>query len=142
MNFSWCSLELYWLSISYRGSLSFNLFTSSFELKIITDSYLNVWRATRAQKKSSLRPLLHLLSFLFPVLLQIAWLSHPQYNDSYIIKSSAFVPFLCAWGLQFAHQVGRIILAYVTKTPFPAWDWIWVWSFFGALDANMPLFGR
>ena len=106
------------------------------------DSYLNVWRATRAQKKSSLKPLLHLLSFLFPSLIQIAWLSHPQYNDSYIIKSSAFVPFLCAWGLQFAHQVGRIILAYVTKTPFPAWDWIWVWSFFGALDANMPLFGR
>ena len=108
----------------------------------IRDSYLNVWRATRAQKKSTVRPLLHLLPFLFSTLLQIAWLSHPQFNDSYILKSAAFVPFLCAWGLQFAHQVGKIIVAHVTKTPFPAWDWIWVLSFFGALDANMPLLGR
>jgi ethanolaminephosphotransferase len=110
--------------------------------EILTDSYLNVWQATRAQKKSTLRPLLHLLPFLFSTLIQIAWLSHPQYNDSYIMKSAAFVPFLCAWGLQFAHQVGRIILAHVTKTPFPVWDWIWVLSFLGALDANMPLLGR
>ena len=111
--------------------------------KIPYHSYLNVRRATRAQKKSSLRPLLHLLPFLFSTLLQIAWLSHPPYNNnSYIIKSAAFVPFLCAWGLQFAHQVGRMILAHVTNTPFPVWDWIWVWNFLGALDANMPLFGR
>ncbi|KAF8816219.1 Choline/ethanolaminephosphotransferase [Phlegmacium glaucopus] len=108
----------------------------------IIHSYLNVRRATRAQKKSTLRPLLLLLPFLFSTLIQIAWLSHPQYNNSYILKSAAFVPFLCAWGLQFAHQVGRMILAHVTSTPFPAWDWIWIWSFLGALDANMPLLGR
>jgi len=113
----------------------------SLSINIIV-SYLNVRRSTRAQKKSTLRPLLLLLPFLVPTLIQIAWLSHPQYNHSYIIKSAAFVPFLFAWGLQFAHQVGRMILAHVTSTPFPVWDWIWVWSFLGALDANLPLLGR
>ena len=106
------------------------------------NSYLNVWQATRSQKKSTLRPLLHLLPFLFSSLIQIVWLSHPQYNDSYIIKSAAFVPFLCAWGLQFAHQVGKIILEHITKTSFPVWVWIWVLSFLDALDANLPLLGR
>ena len=94
------------------------------------------------KKKSTLRPLLHLLPFLFSTLIQIVWLSHPQYNDSYIIKSAAFVPFLCAWDLQFAHQVGKINLAHITKTSFTVWVWIWVLSFLGALDANLPLLRR
>lgn len=51
------------------------------------------------------------------------------------------MPFLCAWGLQFAHMVGRMILAHVTKDKFPVWDWVWVWSFVGGLDANLPVLG-
>ncbi|KAF8958271.1 choline ethanolaminephosphotransferase [Flammula alnicola] len=104
-------------------------------------SYMNVRKATRAQNVSTIRPLLLLLPFLVSALLQVAWLSHPQYNNSYIIGSAAFVPFLCAWGLQFAHMVGRMILAHVTKGKFPMWDWVWVWSVAGALDANLPVFG-
>ena len=49
--------------------------------------------------------------------------------------------FLCAWGLQFAHQVGRIILAHVAKDKFPVWDWVWILSVLGAADANLPLLG-
>jgi len=111
--------------------LAFNIF----------QSYLNVRRATLAKGVSTIRPLLHLLPFLFTALIQIAWLSHPQYNNSYIIDSAAFVPFLCAWGLQFAHMVGRVIMAHVTSTPFPAWDWLWMWSIAGAVDANLPVIG-
>jgi ethanolaminephosphotransferase len=85
--------------------------------------------------------LLYLLPFVFTVIVQAAWLSHPKFADSWIIGSPAFVPFLCAWGLQFAHQVGRIILAHVTKGDFPVWDWVWIWSVFGAADANLPLLG-
>lgn len=107
----------------------------------ILQSYLNVRRATLAKKVSTIRPLLRLFPFLFTVLVQIAWLSHPQYNNSYIIDSAAFVPFLCAWGLQFAHMVGRMILAHVTSTPFPVWDWVWAWSIAGAMDANLPVIG-
>lgn len=104
-------------------------------------SYLNVLKATRAQKKSNFRPLLLLAPFVGSALLQVAWLSHPKFNDSYILDSAAFVPFLCAWGLQFAHMVGRMILAHLTKGPFPMWDWVWIWSVAGALDANLPLIG-
>ncbi|KAF9010679.1 choline ethanolaminephosphotransferase [Cyathus striatus] len=59
-------------------------------------------------------------------------------NKNQIINSASFVPFLCAWGLQFAHQVGRMILAHVTSGPFPMWDWVWIWSVIGAVDANLP----
>ncbi|KAF9474979.1 choline ethanolaminephosphotransferase [Pholiota conissans] len=107
----------------------------------IISSYMNVLKATRAAKASSLRPLLLLTPFVVSAALQVAWLSHPQFNNSYIIGSAAFVPFLCAWGLQFAHMVGRMILAHVTKGPFPMWDWVWIWSVAGALDANLPVFG-
>ncbi|KIM38244.1 hypothetical protein M413DRAFT_447989 [Hebeloma cylindrosporum] len=107
----------------------------------ILQSYLNVRRATLVKKISPTRPLLHLFPFLFTALVQIAWLSHPRFNNSYIIDSAAFVPFLCAWGLQFAHMVGRMILAHVTSTPFPVWDWVWVWSIAGAMDANLPMIG-
>lgn len=101
-------------------------------------SYTNVWRVTKATRKPSLRPLLLLLPFVFPTAIQIAWLSHPEFNHSHILYSPAFVPFLFAWGLQFAHQVGRIILAHVTSDSFPSWDWIWIWSIIGAIDANLP----
>ncbi|KAF4611587.1 hypothetical protein D9613_004532 [Agrocybe pediades] len=115
----------------------------------IITSYMNVRRAAKALKRSQEQfhtpPLLLLLPFLFTALLQIAWLSHPKFDDSYIIDSAAFVPFLCAWGLQFAHMVGRMILAHVTggreEGRFPIWDWVWVWSVIGAVDANLPLLG-
>ena len=43
----------------------------------------------------------------------------------------------------FAHQVGRIILAHVTKTEFPLFDPAWIWSVIGALDVNLPrILGR
>lgn len=90
-------------------------------------------------------PLSLLLPFLLPVGIQVAWLSHPAFNHSAIIHSALLVPFLCAWGLQFAHQVGKIILAHVTLggEEFPCWNWIWIWNAIGALDANLPrLFGR
>jgi len=106
----------------------------------ICNSYYNV-RVALGKEKRNLRPLLYLLPFVFTAIIQIAWLSHPKFNDSWIIDSSAFVPFLCAWGLQFAHQVGRIILAHVTKASFPIWDWVWIWSVLGAADANLPLVG-
>ncbi|GAW04636.1 choline ethanolaminephosphotransferase [Lentinula edodes] len=98
----------------------------------------------------------------------VAWLSHPELSSttsrpggggvfkihspsflppnsptpspelSTIRNSALFIPFLCAWGLQFAHQVGRMILAHLTKTSFPVWDWLWVLSLVGAVDANLP----
>ncbi|KAG7100139.1 hypothetical protein E1B28_001919 [Marasmius oreades] len=109
----------------------------------IVNSYHNVRVAVRKSGKSVYPPLLGLLPFLFSAAIQIAWLSHPELDHSAIIYSPLFIPFLCAWGLQFAHTVGRMILAHVTSMPFPLWNWIWIWSIIGALDVNLPrLIGR
>ncbi len=94
----------------------------------------------RAAGKSTKRPLLLLLPFVFSVALQVAWLSHPEFEHSAIMDSALFVPFLCSWGLQFAHQVGRMILAHVTSMPFPVWNWLWIWSIIGAVDVNLSRF--
>ncbi|KAJ3927586.1 MAG: Choline/ethanolaminephosphotransferase [Lentinula lateritia] len=137
----------------------------------ILSSYANVRTAMRASGKSTTKPLLLLLPFLFSAGIQVAWLSHPELSTTsrpggggvlkihspsflppnspppslsgdrelFTIRNSAlFIPFLCAWGLQFAHQVGRMILAHLTKTSFPVWDWLWVLSLVGAVDANLP----
>ncbi|KAJ7638311.1 choline ethanolaminephosphotransferase [Roridomyces roridus] len=105
----------------------------------VLSSYGNVRRAMRAAGKSTTRPLLLLLPFLVSASIQVFWLIHPRYDTPALIQSALFVPFLCAWGLQFAHQVGRMILAHVTRGPFPSWDWMWVWNMVFAVDANLPL---
>ncbi|KIP05510.1 hypothetical protein PHLGIDRAFT_128827 [Phlebiopsis gigantea 11061_1 CR5-6] len=105
----------------------------------IATSYVNVFNARREKKQSPFRPLLYLLPFPASAAIQVFWLMSPSFNQSAIINSPLFIPFLCAWGLQFAHQVGRMILAHVTKQSFPWGDALWVWSILGALDANLPL---
>lgn len=89
--------------------------------------------------KSRVLPLVSLSPFVVSVTLQIFWLLNPSIHDSVIINSPLFLPFLCAWGLQFAHQVGRVILSHVTKSPFPLWDSMWIWNAVGVLDAHLPL---
>ena len=89
------------------------------------------------------KPLFYLLPFPVSVLVHVAWLNHPTLRNSDIINSPAFVPFLCAWGLQFAHVVGQMILAHVTSQSFPLWNSMYICTIIGAIDANMPiLFGR
>jgi ethanolaminephosphotransferase len=43
----------------------------------------------------------------------------------------------------FSYQVSQLILAHVTKSPFPYWNGMMVYSLFGMIDANSQyLFGR
>lgn len=104
----------------------------------VTVSYRNVHKAMRATGRSTLMPLVFLLPFVVSAMLQVLWLLHPSFYHSNIIHSPLFLPFMCAWGLQFAHQVGRMILSHVTSTPFPWWNSMWIWSVIGALDAHLP----
>lgn len=106
-------------------------------------SYSNVYTARLASKKSPYTPLFYLLPFLLSITFQLLWLSTPSLTSSAIVHSSLFIPFLGAWGLQFARQVGGMILAHITTTPMVWWDWSWLWVAACAIDANMPrLFGR
>ena len=102
-------------------------------------SCYNVYRARVANRQGPFFPLLLLLPFPISVAIEVFWLASPSHHDSRILHSALFIPFLCSWGLQFAHQVSRIILAHVTKQSFPWWDSMWIWSIVGAVDANLPL---
>ncbi|KAH7105087.1 hypothetical protein BKA62DRAFT_691625 [Auriculariales sp. MPI-PUGE-AT-0066] len=132
----------------------------------IVTSYKNVYVSSLRAGKSVIRPLLYLLPFPFTVVLYMSWLTpwlplslpkssanpldasstiKPKTSPAgfSIINSELFVPFLLAWGAEFAHQVGKMILAHVTKSAFPIWDWTWVWLGLCAIDWNANvLFGR
>ncbi|KAI0931051.1 hypothetical protein AcW1_001453 [Taiwanofungus camphoratus] len=116
--------------------LVFGAFGLAFNIVL---GYFNVFKARIANKQPPFSPLLLLLPFPISVATEVFWLSAPTFSESAILHSPLFVPFLCAWGLQFSHQVSRMILAHVTKQPFPWWDSMWLWSIVGAIDANMPL---
>ncbi|PIL31284.1 hypothetical protein GSI_05982 [Ganoderma sinense ZZ0214-1] len=105
----------------------------------IVTSYYNVYKARVQNDEGPFLPLLLLVPFPVSVAIEIFWLSSPSFKESTILNSALLVPFLCTWGLQFAHQVSRIILAHVTKQSFPWWDAMWIWSIVGAVDANLPL---
>ncbi|CCM01447.1 uncharacterized protein FIBRA_03499 [Fibroporia radiculosa] len=114
----------------------FGAFALAFNILV---SYFNVFKSRIASRKNPFIPLLLLLPFPVSVSIELFWLSAPSFKESTILHSPLFMPFLCAWGLQFAHQVSRMILAHVTKQPFPWWDSMWIWSIVGAVDANLPL---
>ncbi|KAJ3718963.1 choline ethanolaminephosphotransferase [Lentinula raphanica] len=122
----------------------------------IIGSYSNVRTAMREKREreekspssssstTTEKPLIRLLPFLISAALQVAWVAHPPSSGSgigggfTILDSELFIPFLCAWGLQSAHRVGRIILAHLTRGSFPFWDPLWVLGLVGAVDANLP----
>ena len=113
----------------------------------IITSYHNVRKSRRATNsrdkethESVFRPLLLLLPFLFSPSAHLLWLSQSTSASSSLLHSPLFLPFICAWGLQFAHQVGRMILSHVTKMPFPMWDNLWLVTLVGAVDACLPRF--
>ncbi|KAF8715619.1 hypothetical protein AX14_012562 [Amanita brunnescens Koide BX004] len=115
----------------------------------IITSYHNVRKSRRAPNsrakethEPTLHPLLLLLPFLFPPCAHLLWLSQSASASPSLLHSPLFLPFICAWGLQFAHQVGRMILSHVTKMPFPMWDNLWLVTLVGVADASLPtLFG-
>ncbi|KAJ9125085.1 hypothetical protein QFC22_000038 [Naganishia vaughanmartiniae] len=106
----------------------------------IVNAYVNVIVARRKQKLPLLTPLLGLLPFLAHIALLVSWLAGPGVE---IVHSVRMLPFIAYWGACFAYQVSKLILAHVTKSPFPYWNGMMLWSALGAIDANAPLlFGR
>ena len=106
-------------------------------------SYMNVLHKMKLDTRSAWRPLLCLVPFIGTATLQVLWLAHPTYNNNTILHSPLLIPFLCFWGLQFASQVGKIILAHLIRSKFSLFDKMWILSIIGALDANLPwLLGR
>jgi len=118
---------------------------SAFGLGVnILVGYANVFRSLK-KNDSAFAPLARLTPFCLSVLLHVLLLSSPLAGNPYktFVQSPLFMPYLFFWGLGFAHQVGRMITAHVTKTPFPYWDPMWLWIALGAIDGHaLKLFGR
>jgi ethanolaminephosphotransferase len=98
-----------------------------------------VLRAKRTAGEPTIQPLVGLLPFALLVGQHALWLLwSPAADGLGILHSGAFLPFACAWGLQFAHAVGRVILAHLTRGPFPMFDAVTLVSALGAADAALP----
>ncbi|KAF8242486.1 Choline/ethanolaminephosphotransferase [Wilcoxina mikolae CBS 423.85] len=118
------SFAIWWLV--YGGvMLGFNVVQSS----------LNVIRARHAKGLSAVPALMGLAPFFVTWACIPAWLALRQE-----ILTQHLVPFLFFIGLAFAYQVGLIITAHLTKSPFPFVNVLFLPIAFGLLDAAGPLF--
>lgn len=109
----------------------------------ILNAYYNVIAARLKEKKSAVTPLLGLLPFGVHTAILVSWLHAEVRGGVSIVHDGRLLPFLGYWGMAAAYQVSQLILAHVTKSPFPFWNGMMVYSLFGAIDANAQwLFGR
>ncbi|EST06348.1 CDP-alcohol phosphatidyltransferase [Kalmanozyma brasiliensis GHG001] len=102
----------------------------------IAGSYSNVVAARKSRNQSTLTPLLGLTPLIAQITANIFWI---RANRSFILADPrALLPFLSYWGITFAYNVGLLIVAHVTKAPFPYWNIGILWSVVFAIDANLP----
>ena len=103
------------------SGLAFNIFVSyvpltsrikplpHYRLTLIgTSSYGNVFRSLKSKKdESSFLPFLRLLPFCISVILHVAFVSSPSAFKPRkdMAHSALLLPYMCFWGLEFAHQV-------------------------------------
>ena len=110
----------------------------------IIASTQNVYGSLPAKGKSiaSLaKPLSRLLPYTLHTTAMITWLAA---RPAEVLHTTLLLPFMCFWGVAFAHHVQLLILSHLTASPFPAW-WkhpLLILSMLGSLDANLPRFGR
>ncbi|GAA6051633.1 hypothetical protein JCM3770_001203 [Rhodotorula araucariae] len=68
----------------------------------------------------------------------VSWL---HAREDLLLRTTLFFPFALFWGISFAHHVQLLILAHLTKSPFPAaWKHpLLILSVLGAVDARLGL---
>ncbi|KAL7420627.1 hypothetical protein Q5752_004578 [Cryptotrichosporon argae] len=124
-------------------NVAFMVFGAVGTVSNILTSYYNVVAARRKAGKPLGPPLLGFLPFVLHTLILVSWLHAPAGGGVEIVHDARFLPFLGYWGMSVAYQVSQLILAHVTKSPFPYWNGMMVYSLFGAVDANAQwLFGH
>lgn len=132
-----------WSIAALPINVSFMIFGAIGTFSNIVNSYWNVVPARRRQNKSIITPLFGLLPFFTHTLILVAWLASEVRGGVELVHDMRIFPFLGYWGMAAAYQVSQLILAHVTKSPFPYWNGMMIYSLFGAIDANAQwLFGR
>ncbi|RUS20467.1 choline ethanolaminephosphotransferase [Endogone sp. FLAS-F59071] len=100
---------------------------------IIAASF-NVYRAALANKRPIFPALSGLIPFFSSSAIAYLWLiSSPS------IVTKHLIPFALYIGCSFGYQVGLIILAHVTKAPFPFMNLMMVPLIVGCVNANLPV---
>ncbi|KAF2835547.1 Choline/ethanolaminephosphotransferase [Patellaria atrata CBS 101060] len=99
---------------------------------------LNVARARRAQNLPVLPLLLEWTPVIIFSLCCTAWLGSPY---STILSSNHLVLFCCTMSLVFGRMTTKIILAHLTRQPFPYWTVMLTPLIGGAVLVNLPYIG-
>nr|CAG8435200.1 5471_t:CDS:2 [Entrophospora candida]CAG8455736.1 484_t:CDS:2 [Entrophospora candida] len=97
----------------------------------------NVYVACKAKDKSFLATLPQLFAIVLYSFCGYLWLSSP---NSYILKNQHFILFTLTVGIVFGRVATKIILAHVTKMPFPMYTVLLIPLFLGAVLTNFPRF--
>ncbi|WRT65238.1 uncharacterized protein IL334_002181 [Kwoniella shivajii] len=133
----------YWRLERIPVNVAFMMFGALGTVGNIVTSYSNVIVARRKAGKPILSPLLGYLPFFTHVLILVVWLHAELRGGVSLVHDGRLLPFIGYWGMAFSYQVSQLILAHVTKSPFPFWNGMMVYSLFGAVDANtLWWFGR
>ncbi|GAA5967145.1 hypothetical protein JCM11641_000454 [Rhodosporidiobolus odoratus] len=101
----------------------------------------NVYLSLPASSRSPihlLKPLSRLTRYIVHTAAMLSWL---HARESLLLRTTLFIPFTLFWGVSFAHHVQLLILAHLTKSPFPAaWKHpLLMLSVLGAVDARLGL---
>jgi len=103
---------------------------------LLPASFYNVYQACRRQERSFLATLPQHLSFAVYAVSGYLWLSSPY---SSILEDQHFILFALTTGIVFGRMATKIILAHVTKTPFPMFTVQLIPLLAGAILANVPI---
>jgi len=124
-------------------NVAFMIFGAFGTVGNMINSYYNVIAARHRAGKAIIPPLFGLLPFGVHTAILVAWLHSSIRGGVELVHDARLLPFLLYWGMAAAYQVSQLILAHVTKSPFPYWNGMMIYSLFGAIDANAQwLFGR
>ncbi|GAA6019480.1 hypothetical protein JCM10207_001403 [Rhodosporidiobolus poonsookiae] len=107
----------------------------------IVSAFHNVYLSLPVASRSPIhlfKPLTRLSPWLLHTFAMDSWL---HARESLLLRTTLFIPFTLFWGVSFAHHVQLLILAHLTKSPFPsAWKHpLLLLSVLGAADARLRI---
>lgn len=120
----------------------FMIFSAVGLLFNIAASTKNVYASLPPAKRSPLsliKPLSRSAPYILHTTAMILWLDAFPRD---LLHTTLLIPFMCFWGVAFAHHVQLLILSHLTASPFPAaWKHpLLILSVLGATDANSKRF--
>ncbi|GAA5865249.1 hypothetical protein JCM3774_004908 [Rhodotorula dairenensis] len=95
--------------------------------------------ATSRHLSSLAKPLTRLTPFVAHTLAMLAWI---HAREKLLLRTTLFIPLALFWGIASAHHVQLVILAHLTKSPFPSamYHPLVLLATCAALDAHFQVF--